>query len=613
MKSNGRDAAFSLILRVWLILGAFGSAAPCSAAPSTEDPLGAFAVRKEAPVDEWQATAESLYREAIAELRSTQQEAESDNAQRISIRTIGDIHVGLRRVERLGERLLLFGETAGYDFVERVEAANRELADVMSQIRKLPHARSRIDASYGTFRREAKNKQRGLSRIESMTERGSYAGALEAVNDILDELARMAVWYPIDKRASVLKPFWTVRTEPAEKMEAQWKALAAEQLSTAAAEEKPDFDLLLALLRQAAQGLRQQAKVSFAGRERTGPEVFRAAWEQWQNLQLEAARYRALCWMNAQPESEAALRAMLEDAGSFEQSIHGAMIALIEADADRAAADQIKPLYAAYLRAAGPLVPLTAEDSMADELQTALDELAAKSPPLVAEVAAYRLATDDLLAWRRRAAQSAADARRASGTPAHQAYRKAVTADGDNPGLLRKGAVTSENANLLGPAPEILQASIPELVGKSVFVERLIGLKPDHDMTVSQYRDRAYVQAKLPGALAGEIAALEADLLISDDAGPLSLQAAVALASARRGDLAAVGGTLEEAALESVQTRFATLPEAGRTLLPLGRLPEESASRARVRQVLARLVVQPAWFQHEYFFFEAAAEPEPAE
>lgn len=577
------------------------------AGPDTNDPIDAFAVRSEAPVDDWQTAAEADCREADAKLQAALEQVEAGDAESIRIRTIGEIHAALSRIERLGKRLQIFGETAGYDFERRSEFGRRDLNSVMSAIRRLPNADRRINSGYAVYTREAQAKRAGLKRLEALLKREAYAEALEKINEVIDELSMMGIWYPIDKQESVMKAFWNVRGVANKAMQEKWEQQAADQLAAAAAEREPDFATLIAALREASRTLATQAEVDFGGQPCSGPAVLRSAAERWEALHLSAVRYRALCWMDSRPEAEKALAQMRRAHREFHDNMVPQLIALIEADTKRAGADEAESLYRAYLDAVAPLVPRVVDDTFRVKLETALNALAAKSPELAAKVAAYRAATDDILAWRRRAAESAADARQRSSEPLTEVYLQGVLPGEESPGLVRQGSADTDAASLLGPAPRIMRAAAAKWTDKQVFWDRFIGLKPAVAMSVAEYRHRCYAQMRLPETIAGEVAALEQDLLVSQSGGPLTLDAAVALATARRGDLTSVGGKIGEAEMESVPTRFATMPEAGRSLIPLGPLPDETATRDMIREVLVRFVIEPEWLQGEHFFIELPA------
>ena len=125
-------------------------------------------------------------------------------------------------------------------------------------------------------------------------------------------------------------------------------------------------------------------------------------------------------------------------------------------------------------------------------------------------------------------------------------------------------------------------------------------------MSFSRYGDRMYAQAALPAAYSQAVAALEQGLLAGPKAPPLSFEAALALASARRGDLLAAGGKIKNMYLESPLTRFIGLPPGGQAIIPLGVLPKEAlGNMTNLRSAAMRFDIQPAWLHQTHFFLLA--------
>ena len=173
---------------------------------------------------------------------------------------------------------------------------------------------------------------------------------------------------------------------------------------------------------------------------------------------------------------------------------------------------------------------------------------------------------------------------------------------------VQAGAAGTTAAEFTVPVPSLMRPVTARMLGRQVALDDLVGLPIQTRITVARYRQRSYARFTVPDELAQrfarEVAALESDLLAGSTP-PLTLDAAVALARARRGDLAAAGGEIIGIYLEPLVTRFATLSEAGRTLIPLGRLANEPGTAVALRQVIVQFEIKPAWVQHECFFLEA--------
>src|SRR5687768_11214877 len=90
--------------------------------------------------------------------------------------------------------------------------------------------------------------------------------------------------------------------------------------------------------------------------------------------------------------------------------------------------------------------------------------------------------------------------------------------------------------------------------------------------------------------------------MVNDQLPPMTLEAAHAVMTAERGDMVEVGGEISGVHLESVITRFASLPASAAVLMPLGSLPAETFDGAPLNNALMRFAIAPRWVYHDYFF-----------
>ncbi len=163
----------------------------------------------------------------------------------------------------------------------------------------------------------------------------------------------------------------------------------------------------------------------------------------------------------------------------------GALIKLIEADAGAIRAEGIPPRHAAYVHALAPVLSLAVDDAFTKHFQAALDQLAAKSPPLVAQLNTYRRATGDMLRWRARLA----GAQRARAQPTKSA------------GTSFKGALSSS-------APVMFGSLAPELVGNPSIGESLVGTSANQQAVSTIAKNQSCYAVRLDPASAGGKAAV---------------------------------------------------------------------------------------------------------
>jgi hypothetical protein len=329
--------------------------------------------------------------------------------------------------------------------------------------------------------------------------------------------------------------------------------------------------------------------------------------EQWKSAHVAALQ----CWALNEARRGATQGAtwpaadkMLQDHVQFDKQMVAALVGLIEADAEQAAEGEVRPRYVAYLPVVAELNTLSAEDGLQRAAEPALQKLAERSPALADEVAAYRAATDDLLRWRRRTAAAYAAARAPQFPPVGDKLVAVTRAEKSLRSLLPATAGRASVCGLSAPAPEVVKLLGASLVGQDVTAPPVLGTPTSQRLAGSQCDSRFYVRFPVQDALLGELQLLSAELLVSNAAPPLTLRAAAGIAMAQRGDLVAAGGRIESISLNGMLTQFAELPPLALVIAPAGIPPDRLSAYDPVAQVMLRFGLEPAWFQHEYFFVD---------
>jgi len=579
---------------------------PPSAASTDEDPEAPLAVRPEEESRKLQTEAHSLDRKVRAALAAFAEKLAQDRLLQVKPAAVGETHVAILQLDRLARRLVLLGEPAGRDFSMRVMAFRADLAEIVAAYVRLPGVAARKARDYEVLLLEARKKAALLPKVQQLGGREQWEKAESLLHQVIDELEAMAVWYSGDQRRVALDNFYEMAgaVDPRVRKIREERAQAA--LAEARREQTPDFDGLLGSIRSAASSLQGSGDVEIEGQSLTGPEFLERFGQRWQEAQHQAARCRGLDWARGTEVAAGEATELTGQQGRFSAEVGPAIAALVEADAGRADASVARAILVAYLEQLAPLVALSGDDSLESVVAPALEKLASKSPELAAEVEAYRKATTDVLRWRRRTAEASARARKGEFSPIQGEFLRAVRATESKPGLVPADAIDTGRAEFSAPVPGIMRPAVEKLMGRRVWLTDLVGLPTKSRMTIARYGKRNYARFSAPDALAGRfsqgVAALESDLLVSESAPPLTLEAAVALAKARRGDLEAAGGRITGLALESVVVRFATLSSGGRTLIPLGPLPQEPGWRDSLRQAMMQFEIEPEWARHECFF-----------
>jgi hypothetical protein len=399
--------------------------------------------------------------------------------------------------------------------------------------------------------------------------------------------------------------------ELAAKRHTAFREQAQSRLEEAGAPLVPDTQAFLAEVTAAASQLQSSPAAKVGDQSLGGPACFGYFLTQWRETQLNALRCRAIDWgrrvtiprRTFLPVPSLANRVDDAQYSAFCDQLVQGLAAIIAADAQRAGSSEASALYAAYLQVLGKEMPRMADQRLVAAVQQSLDTLIAKSPELGEQVTAYRAATDELLRWRERVAAEEVAAHDASFPPSSEVLTKAFTRRTDYDGLVSQNQTAFSEARLLAPAPEVLGGAVGQIVDQPLRLGRIASL-PGGKLGVAVYNNRHYATLAMP-QIPDAVDSLKRDLLVAEQTPPLSLAAAIAVASAEQGDLVAVGGTTQAVYVEGLIPRFATLPAAALPMSPLGPLPSEPKESGLLSHVVIRLQLTPDWFRHRYFFVPA--------
>lgn len=156
-------------------------------------------------------------------------------------------------------------------------------------------------------------------------------------------------------------------------------------------------------------------------------------------------------------------------------------------------------------------------------------------------------------------------------------------------------------ASISEPANWMVQRASSYLVGKQVSEQTVLRLSPTSKTAVvlSDLQHFDNVPIGMPIDL--EFADLKTAVLVDDQHEPLTYDFAKAISAAEMNDFLALGGIVEPVHLESVVTRFTSLPDLVSPLVPLGRMPELKEGESPWASVRWRLDIQPTWASQRFF------------
>jgi len=606
-----------------------GHSQAIAANPSNKKFDDGIAIHGKAYADALASQAQALYETANAEILQFVKAVQDNKVARLNWKSLGanDVHIG--QLRRLGEQLEILGETAGLDYRLRADALMKTSGDIIDAFRATPESQKQLDPVRLQLARTAPDRDREAEKLVKLATEGKWEAAEAELYRYFDQLGVATACLFNPEQIPIYKPFDQVRAAIDAAMRRARSAKAKQLLTERRQAEAPDFTSLLRETAAAAASLATSGTVALDGATLTGPEAIGKFGERWAEIQVRAIHCQALDGLLAgssgaydgagiAPAGPAAATAanggaIAAEFAKFNQEMMQALARLIEADAQRVGGPDAVRLYVEYLRASAPLVRRSANRRLGSVLDPALRSLAARAPQFPVEVAAYAEATDDLLRWRGRVAQSLAAAR-AEDFPAIDGLMFEATRSGSGyTGLYPEQNAVPEVAALLASAPQVMPRPIELLQGKQAHAVDVVRLANNGPVAVARFLVRSYVNVPAPLDLAAETDALKFDLMVTDDLPAISLSAAMAIDSAERGDLAAVGGTIANQYLESMATRFAALPTVASILTPLGTMPSGSPGQFRVDQVLMRFDLTPSWAQHDFFFVELTPPETPAE
>lgn len=586
-----------------------------SADPNHEDFHAALAVYGGELSGELQQRSQALYEEANKALTDLAETANTKRASRLDSKKIGRTNVALTQLSRLAKQLRVYGEPAGVDYRLRCNVLRQNLGRIVETYRSLPSSQRFIASVRLQINKQGPVRLKALGRIEQFAVQQKWEQAEGALHDVLDTLATGTVFLNPAENRIIYEPFDEAQMAVETAMLRIRNQKALELLAAARREQTPDFGALLAEMGAATKALSTASTAPWAGELLTGPQLVGRFGQTWQEAQVAVLRCRVLDWAMAHRMVD-----MHEDAivssddlrkskieGEFQQfseSLVQVLAQTVEADAQRASGDDTMRLYVEHLRAISPLVRQSDRRMLASALEPSLDKLASKSPGLAEEVAAYRDATVEVLRWRERLAAALAAPRLSRYVPVEEKFFDATKSDAEYTGLFPDYEPNPHTPVLLASAPEIMPVATQRLVGQTVTALDVVRVPGGRTAAIARYRMRTYVNTPAPLAVQAEVDALRFDLLVSEQAPPLTLAATQALVTAERGDLVAVGGEITGLHLESVAARFATLPPAASVLCPLGVLQRERIDHDFLAEMLMRFDLRPHWAHHDYFWVE---------
>ncbi len=585
----------------WLIAVAMGLACTglglraSAIGPSLSDPLATLPSRGGKGNQPPYGRALAALEEAQNGLAEIEAKIESGTLSPKHLLEVGRAHVAAQQAQRWGYRLQFWAEPAGYDIAHRARLIDERIRKIQERMRANVEVELRLRRGIPVLEREAVKRSKQLKKVEQLCQQGNWSRADDELTHHLDTLETMACWYDDDHRNHVLRFFLKLEQQINKEILRPIHDEAKAELASLRSDPRPKMTELLALAKAAGNSVRTSGGATLNGADLPGPQAVLALVGMWGEVQLAALRERALAWTMSQlpdPVSLATLPAddavaLEKDYDEFANSFAAELVQLVRADAANATAGDCRDRYLAYLGVLGQVSPLIAATPLLKDVEPALTELAAKSPEFAQEVSAYRRATSPLLKWRARVSQAQVQVRLGNYPPLDQKVRQDLQPTGD------------PNLMLRVPVSVTMSKLAESLSDQKVSVSDVVATSEPTGSAISRLDRRMF--AKLPLTDVGHATSLlRVELLVHEEAPPLSLEAALAIFSADQNWFTHAGGEVTSAEFGSLTARFEFIGPTDWGLVRLGPLPKETDKEfARLLVVSAEL--RPAWVAHQYF------------
>jgi len=600
------------VLLVWCLC-----ISAAAANPNHEDATRPLAVFGGDAAKQLHAQASNLGATALKEVRTYVEGEAKGQLGKFAGKAIGETRVKLIQLQRLASQLKLLGEPAGVDFeLFQYDVGSTHYVRITQPWAALPTSQRFMAQLRASYTKQTPARAQALQKLEKLVSEQKWEEGERELYRVLDNLELGAGFLTQPEREALLGPFSGVRSQIENAMNRKRSATAKELLERSRAEQEPNYPAQLAEVQQAIANLGTTGQTSWQGEALTGPQLVGKLDQRWRELHVAALRCRGLDWaLRSRTEAfghQAGAPDLVSVSGderqaaatAFNQAMVQALAELISIEARRVSASDAPPLYLAYLQALAPPARQLGIAAQMSAVEAALQQLAAKSPGLATEVASYEAATRELLRWRTRAASAMAAARTAEYHTLEQRLVQAATTHPPYMGLFPEQDPQAHPPTLMAAAFKVLPTASQNLLGTKGTASEVLRVAPTSKSAIGQYRQGTYANVPAGLDLAAEVEQLRFDLLLADDAPPLTLAATIAADSAARGDLAAVGGEVVGVHLEGFITRFASLPTVAAVLLPAGVLPTEGTNNSLLPQMLMRFDLKPTWARHDQFYVE---------
>lgn len=536
-------------------------------------------------------------------------QAEAGRAGRVSASQIGQVNVQLIVADRAAERLGVLGETAGIDYKDRINRQRARLNQFLGLYYADPNYPRAFEQAVKVADKQKPTRTKQITKIRKLIGEEKWEQAETTLFQVSDQVQQLV---PI--LGPVRSQIYTNEYRQEESnirlvMQPKWAQVGRGLLQERIRDETVDLSAMAGKINQWGRSLRQSATVAVEGNDLTGPELVTLAATEWEAAQAKTIHRIALTWLLREyhgpsensadlslPTTDNETDSNLTQYEAATADIRKTIIGLIRADAARASEAEVGQLYLAHLKAWAPLLNRGGEQHFAP-VDTALQELAAKSSGVAREVNAYASATSDLLRWRRRVAGARGSVAAASSVDGATQFRETAESGNAIPGFYYPRS--EQSAVVSSRLPEVVQRVADQAVGTQVQTQGFWSLGQGRPL-ISLLHPDCYASATALDTTQPQ-QSLARDLQVDEKNPPLTLLATTAIESAAAGRYDRLGGEASAITVESLTTRLITVPTTTGVLFPLGDFSQLTGTGLKANVIL-RYDLVSQWAQNRYFF-----------
>jgi hypothetical protein len=509
----------------------------------------------------------------------------------IAVEEVGPKYALSTQIARDSLALKNLREPAGVDYEHRAKFCADTLSTAAARLKSDTKEGAEFAVKAEKYKATSmKKRANAVAKVNQLLQKGQISKAEKDLDEILQEVDALVIWLSPQSGQQVLGQVNGMKKQMREATADMREKAAREAFAAALNTHAPRIDALLDATTSAVASMSSSGTASIDGQSVDGPAALKALFTKWQTVHANLIRCMGISWLARGMELKTAADDHVGsklDATTWSeanQKLNAKMLdqlpKLIAADLARTTAVDLKTKYIAYLDTIASMTN-NAPAALIDACKKQLASVENGSA-LADDIKNYRKATDDMLLWRRRAADSAARSAK--------------------PSMELLAATESLYTTTFIPAlTKGLDAVQPGLEESSLgFETHLLNVHSLTDKAAfSNYHQRVWATVLGELDVSAEVAQLERDLFVSDNDPPLSVAVANSIATAKRKNFAAVGGPIEGVMIEAMGSRFPKLSAGMNSLVPLDELPPEDVL---FEHMLLRFNVTPKWVRHDHFF-----------